>query len=304
MSNRIVQYIRNIVVSWIDERVLRAFNQWVDLWVDDAVTCRTEAFLETQAGEMLDMTARNSGDRRLLYRFPTPESDAQFRAYLRTRWDRHFEDGTIDALNYQTQRFGFSRYTWVDELSLREAGYSAFGQPANGLVGGAPYSTIVQSDSGYRAPDGSAILTNKMWPVTGDPLPGGGTAASDYSPGPGTGFFAVILHPPHYFLPPPVWDGGELWDGGACWDFGAVVGYSVSAKTVLNDYVALLRDFRASGSSLRHIVVDFVGDCVVDNTALSGYSGTNFSIFPVWEQSEQLPGGTYASFYNFGWKSP
>lgn len=305
MGNRIVEYIKKIVPSWIDERVLRALNQWADYFVDDAVTCKSEAFLETQSGPMLDLTARNSGDRRINYRFPTPESDAQLRAYLRDRFSRHIEAGTLDALDYQTRRYGFTRYTWVDELTLREVGYTAFGQPANGLVGGAPYSPIIQAPTASKAPDGSTIISNKMWPVTGDPLPGGGTAAVDYFPGPGTGCFAVILHPPHYFDVPFIWDGGELWDGGATWDFGAVLGYSgVKARTILNDYAALIRDFRASGSSLRHIVVDFVGDCVVDNAEPTGYNGTKFSIFPCWEQPEKQPGGTYASFYNFGWKSP
>ena len=73
------------------------------------------------------------------------------------------------------------------------------------------------------------------------------------------------------------------------------------ATVRLNDYAALIADYRAAGSSLRHIVVDFVGDCVVDNTTPTGYAGTNFTIFPVWEQAERISGG-YASFYNYGWR--
>jgi hypothetical protein len=304
MGSRIQKYIKDILVSWLDERLLRAFNQQADFFVDDSVTARTQGFLETQDGPMLDYTARNSGDRRLLYRFPTPESDTEFRSYLRTRWARHEEAGALDALDAQTRRYGFTRYTWVNELMLREAGYATpFGQPANGLVNGPPYSPVLTRDSGQTAPDGSVIPTYQMWPRNGDPLPfGGGTAAGDCEPGPGTGFFAVILHPPHYFQPPAVWDGGELWDGGSWWDFGAVYGYpGVSASTILADYAALIADYRAAGSSLRHIVVDFVGDCVVDNTTPTGYAGTNFTIFPVWEQAERISGG-YASFYNYGWR--
>lgn len=305
-ENRIQTYIRSILVSWLDWRVLKAFAHYADKQVDDAVTARTEAFLETQAGGMLDYTARNSDDRRLVYRFPTPESDVQFKAYLRTRWTRHAEAGTLDALDYQTQRYGFKRYTWVDELTLREAGYTLpFGQPLSGLVGGPPYSPIAETPSSYAARDGSSITHFQMWPNTGDPLPGGGTAATDYEPGPGTGFFAIIIHPPHYFSQAPVWDGGELWDGGATWDFGPIAGYSgVSAKTILDDYAALVGDWRPAGSSLRHIVVDFAGDCVVDPATASGYNGTSFAIYPTWEPGERLPDGTYPSFYNFGWVSP
>ena len=305
-ADRIQTYIRSILVSWLDWRVLKALVHQADREVDDALTARREAFLETQAGPMLDYSARNSNDRRLIYRFPTPESDTDLRAYLRTRWERHKEAGTLDALDYQTQRFGFKRYTWVDELSLREAGYTLpFGQPLSGLVGGPPYSPIQESPSGYFARDGSSITHYQMWPNAGDPLPGGGTAAVDYEPGPGTGFFAIIIHPPHYFSPAPVWDGGETWDGGEYWDFGPVAGYpGVSAATVLNDYAALVRDWRWAGSSLRHIVVDFAGDCVIDPATDSGYNGSNFTIYPTPEPVEVRPGEPFVSLYNFGWKNP
>lgn len=306
-ENRIQTYIRSILVSWLDWRVLKAFAHFADKQVDDSVMARTQAFLETQAGPMLDYTARNSNDRRLIYRFPTPESDIQLRAYLRTRWLRHAEAGTFDALDFQTQRYGFKNYTWVDELTLREAGYTLpFGQSLSGLVGGPPYSPIAQSPSGYTARDGSSITRYQMWPNAGDPLPGGGAAAIDYEPGPGTGFFAVIIHPPHYFQPADVWDGGEDWDGAdVYWDFGPVAGYpGVSAKTILDDYAALVADWRPSGSSLRHIVVDFAGDCVVDPATPSGYNGTYFSVYPVWEPSQRQPDGSFTSLYNFGWVSP
>ncbi len=307
MGSRIQRYIQSILVSWLDYRALRAYQQQDDAFVDAAVTARTEGFLETQAGPMLDYTARNSDDRRIVYKFPTPESDLQLRNYLRGRWSRHGEAGTLDALDFQTQRYGFSRYTWVDELSLREAGYTGFGQTTLGLVGGPPYSPINQSVSTtLKARDGSPITLYQMWPNAGDTLPGGGTAAVNYEPGPGTGFFAVILHPPHYFTQSYAWDSGHLWDeAGLCWDFGPVDGYpGVTAKTILDDYAALIADYRASGSSLRHIVVDFVGDCVIDNTTPTGYAGTNFAIYPVWEPSEMLPDGTFASLYNFGWRTP
>ncbi len=305
-AGRIQTYIRSILVGWLDWRVLKALVHASDREVDDSLTARTEAFLETQSGQMLDYTARNSGDRRIQYRFPTPETDDMLRAYLRTRWDRHAEAGTLDALDFQTQRYGFTRYTWVDELSLRELGYTLpFGQPLSGLIGGPPYSPVQQSPSGYFARDGRSVTHFQMWPNAGDPLPGGGTASVDYEPGPGTGFFAVILHPPHYFTPGFAWDSGKLWDeASAFWDFGAVAGYPVPAKVILDDYATLIRDFRPSGSSLRHIVVDFVGDCVVDPTTPSGYAGTNFTIYPVWEPAERLPDGTYPSFYNSGWRSP
>lgn len=305
-AGRIQTYIRSILVGWLDWRVLKALVYTSDREVDDSLTARTEAFLETQSGQMLDYTARNSGDRRIQYRFPTPETDDMLRAYLRTRWDRHAEAGTLDALDFQTQRYGFTRYTWVDELSLRELGYTLpFGQPLSGLIGGPPYSPIQQSPSGYLARDGSSITHFQMWPKAGDPLPGGGTASVDYEPGPGTGFFAVILHPPHYFTPSPyLWDGGELWDQqGVYWDLGVVVGYPTTPPAViLDDYATLIRDYRPAGSSLRHIVVDFVGDCVIDPATTSGYSGTAFVVYPVREPAERLPNGAYPDLYNFGWK--
>ena len=62
MGSRIQKYIKDILVSWLDERLLRAFNQQADFFVDDSVTARTQGFLETQDGPMLDYTARNSGD--------------------------------------------------------------------------------------------------------------------------------------------------------------------------------------------------------------------------------------------------
>lgn len=307
MGNRIQNYIQSILVSWLDYRVLRAYQQQDDAFVDASLTARSQGFLETQDGQMLDYTARNSDDRRIIYKFPTPETDAQLRAYLRTRWERHGEAGTLDALDYQTNRYGFTRHTWVDELSLRELGYLGFGQTSlTGLVGGPPYSPINSTVSSLLAPDGSPITTYQMWPNAGDTLPGGGTAAVDYEPQPGTGFFAVILHPPHYFTPAFAWDSGHDWDeADLYWDFGPVNGYpGVSAKTILDDYAALINDFRASGSSLRHIVVDFAGDCVIDNTTPTGYAGTSFAIYPVWEPSELRPDGTYVSLYNFGWRSP
>jgi hypothetical protein len=271
-GDRMVRYLRQILVHWVDERVLLAIAQWWDAFVDAMATAKGEAFLETQSDAMLDYTARNSGDRRILYRFPTPEGEADFRAYLRTRWARHRESGTQDALDYQTQRYGFKRYTWVDELSLREAGYTLpFGQPANGIIGSKPY------------PDGTWLDGSE--------------------PGPGTGFFAVILHPPHHFTVGEVWDGGRDWDDGLTWDFGVPSGYpAATAANILDDYAALIRDFRCAGSSLRHIVVDFVGDCVIDNAAASGYSGTNFVIYPTREPTEKLPDGTFNDLYNFGWK--
>lgn len=308
MGNRIQAYIQSILVSWLDYRVLRAYQQQDDAFVDAALTAKQQGFLETQEDQMLDYTGRNSDDRRIIYRFPTPESDVQFRSYLRTRWDRHGEAGTLNALDYQTLRYGFSRYTWVDELALRELGYLGFGQTSvTGLVGGPPYSPINVSPSPTLiAPDGTPINIYQMWPNVGDPLPGGGTAAVDYEPQPGTGFFSVILHPPHYFTPAYAWDSGHKWDETALyWDFGPVNGYpGVSAKTILNDYAALIADYRASGSSLRHIVVDFVGDCVIDNTTPTGYAGTRFTIFPVWEPSELRTDGTFLSLYNYGWVSP
>lgn len=303
MGSRITTYIQSILVSWLDFRVLKAFCQYFDIFVDDALTAKSQAFLETQSGQMLDYTARNSNDRRIIYRFPTPESDTQFKAYLRTRWTRHLEAGTLDALDYQTVRYGFTRYTWVDELSLRDLGYTAFGQPSNGLIGGPPYSPINATPSGYLARDGSSITRYQMWPNQGDTLPGGGTAAENYEPGPGTGFFAIIIHPPHYFQPGIVWDGGALWDDGSVWDFGSVLGYpGIPARVILEDYATLIRDWRPTGSSLRHIVVDFVGDCVIDNATTTGYSGTNFVIFPTREPAERLSSGGYVNLYNFGWK--
>ena len=271
-ANRITNYIAKLMPSWLDFRVLKALTGQADAWVDDALNAKRQAYIETQDGPLLDLSARNSGDRRLQYRFPTPESDDQLRAYLRTRWTQHLRAGTLDALDAQVQRWGFSKYTWVDELSLRAAGYTgAFGNDADGLVPG----TL----------------------PTDPPL----------APGPGSGFFAIILHPPHYFSLPEEWDvTAKLWDDpGFWWDFGPVYGYpGVAPNAVLKDFAALMGGWRQGGSSLRHVVVDFAGDCVVDNGTASGYSGSTFVVWPNWEPNEQLPDGTYPARYNLGWKSP
>ena len=54
MGTRIQKYIKDILVSWLDERLLRAFNQQSDFFVDDSVTAQKQGFLETQDGPMLD----------------------------------------------------------------------------------------------------------------------------------------------------------------------------------------------------------------------------------------------------------
>ncbi len=263
MGTRIQDYIAKIVPAWIDFRLLKELCAQVDRWVDDAVTCRSQAFLESQDGPLLDLTGRNSGDRRLRYRFPTPESDEQYLSYLRTRWTRHGEAGTQDALDYQVRRWGFKNYQWVDELSLRVAGYvGAFGNDADGL------------DAQGR-------------------------------PGPGSNFFALIIRPPHYFsqaeawdVTAKPWDDPELW-----WDFGPVIGYpGVAPAAVLRELQVHIGDWRQSGASLRHIVVDFVGDCVVDNSTADGYAGSGYVVFPCWEPTELRVDGTYAPLYNLSWK--
>ena len=259
-ANRITNYIAKLMPSWLDFRLLKALTEQADAWVDDALNAVRQAYIETQDGPLLDLSARNSGDRRLQYRFPTPESDDQLRAYLRTRWTRHLEAGTLDALDYQVKRWGFPKYTWVDELSLRAAGYTgAFGNDADGLVGGLP--------------------------------------------GPGSGFFAIILHPPHYFSLPEKWDvTTKKWDDEEFWwDLGPIYGYAgVAPSTVLNDFAALIGDWRQSGASLRHVVIDFAGDCVVDNSTADGYAGTNYVVWPHWERTEVAG----SRLYNLSWKVP
>lgn len=271
-ANRITNYVAKILPSWIDGRVLLALTKQADTLVDRAVNCRRQAFIETQDGPLLDLSARNSGDRRLQYRFPTPESDDQLRAYLRTRWTQHMKAGTLDALDAQVKRWGFPNYTWVDELTLRAAGYTgAFGNDADGLVPG----TL----------------------PTDPPL----------APGPGSGFFAVIIHPPHYFSVAEKWDvTAKLWDDALFWwDFGTVYGYpGVAPATILKDFAALIGDWRQAGASLRHVVVDFAGDCIVDNGSATGYSGTNFTVWQNWESNEQLPNGSFPARYNLSWKVP
>lgn len=266
MGSRITDYISKIVPSWIDFRVLRALTGQADQWVDDAVQCRRQAFLETQDGPMLDYTGRNSNDRRVRFKFPVPESDAEYRAYLRTRWLRHGEAGTLDALDYQVRRWGFTNYQWVDELTLREAGYvGAFGNDADGLVN---------------------------TPVTN-------------SPGPGSGFFALIIRPPHYFQPAELWDvTTKKWDDADLWwDFAGIYGYpGVAPIQVLRELQSHIGEWRQSGASLRHIVVDFVGDCVVDNAATYGYTGSSYAVYPCWELEELRTDGTYAPLYNLSWK--
>ena len=226
---------------------------------------RQQGFLETQDGQMLDYTARNSDDRRIIYRFPTPESDAAFRSYLRTLAQAWRSGHTGRALDYQTQRYGFSRYTWVDELSLRSWAIWASGRPPpQGLIGGPPYSPInLRRRRRLTAPDGTPINLYQMWPNAGDPCRAAVRLRWDYEPQRGTGFFAVILHPPHYFTPSWVEIVGTY---GMKLAYIGILAQPMGIQGQRKDDSRRLRrmiaDYRASGLSLRHIVVDFAGDCV------------------------------------------
>lgn len=269
MGNRITTYITKILPSWINNQFMLALSGQADQLVDYYLQVKKQAFILSQDGGMLDLSARNSGDRRLQYRFPTPESDDQLKAYLLTRWTRHLEAGTQDALDFQVRRFGFTNYTWVTEQGLRDAGYvGAFGNDADGLQPG----TL----------------------PTDPPL----------VPGPGSNYFAIIIRPPHYFTPAEKWDvTTKKWDDpDIWWDLGKPYGYPVDPNTVLNDFAELISDWRQSGASLRHVVIDFVGDCVVDNATASGYSGTNYAVWGHWETTERRADGTYLENYNFSWK--